>query len=404
MNEVGSIAVLLNSHGLNGRDIQPAECLEFALSFPIAGKDHLIHATPVVTPTSVVIMGQEVRRQHWQIGRRRFCPACLSENPHHRVWWDMPAYARCPYHDLDVLDRDASGRPVPWWSASFTHTPSGADLLRYGVPRRAEPRPSLEAYILARMGIASPLPVPPLDGLRTLGEALDLVELVGRVSLGVTLRTRPVVGVTKGFDLPAVMRAGYGVLARGRLPSTPCSTTSRTRARPPRRAEGRLASGGSVRSSVRSRARTWSFWPAPCAGSRSREATSRRRPAMPGTPARPAGCRSRPWRRNSASRRNGFAASPRRSVSMNGSSARRASAIGPSVPSRRTWSGGPWRPRSTGTEPPMRWAFRARPSTRSWPPASSPTSCASAREATATGSGQRTWPRLPRAFCGGPRP
>ena len=215
INEVGSIAVLLNSHGLNGRDIQPAECLEFALSFPIAGKDHLIHATPVVASTSVVIMGQEVRRRHWQIGRRRFCPACLSEGPYHRVWWDMPAFVRCPYHDLDVLDRDPSGHPIPWWSPSFTHAPSGADLLRYGVPRRAEPRPSLEAYILGRMGVAKVLPVLLLDGISTLGGVLDLVELVGRVSLGVTLRTRPVVGVTKGFDLPAVMRAGYGVLARG---------------------------------------------------------------------------------------------------------------------------------------------------------------------------------------------
>ena len=131
MSGIGSVAVLLNSHGLNGRDIQPAECLEFALSFPISGKEQLIHATPVVSPTSVAIMGQEIRRRHWQVGRRRFCPACLAESPHHRVWWDMPAFARCPHHDLDVVDRDASGHPVPWWSASFICRSS--DAAPYGV-------------------------------------------------------------------------------------------------------------------------------------------------------------------------------------------------------------------------------------------------------------------------------
>ena len=215
MSGIGSVAVLLNSHGLNGRDIQPAECLEFALSFPITGKEHLIHATPVVTPTSVVIMGQEVRRRHWQIGLRRFCPACLAESPHHRAWWDLPAFARCPDHDIDIVDRDASGHPVPWWSASFTHAPTGSPLPRHGVPRRTVPRPSLEGYILARLGAAGPPAVPLLDDLPTLGDVLDAVELVGRVALGGTLRTRPVVGVTKGFDLPAVNRAGYDVLRKG---------------------------------------------------------------------------------------------------------------------------------------------------------------------------------------------
>jgi hypothetical protein len=215
MNGIGSVAVLLNSHGLNGRDIQPAECLELALSFPISGKEHLIQATPVVSPTSVVILGQEVRRQNWQVGRRRFCPACLAESPHHRVWWDLPAFARCPHHDVDIVDRDASGHPVPWWSASFTHAPTGTELLRYGVPRRPVPRPSLEAYVLGRLGAACPLPVPLLDGLSTLGDALDAVEIVGRIALGGTLRSRPVVDLTEGFDLPTVNRAGYDVLSRG---------------------------------------------------------------------------------------------------------------------------------------------------------------------------------------------
>ena len=48
-----------------------------------------------------------------------------------------------------------------------------------------------------------------------MGDALDAVEIVGRIALGGTLRSRPVVDLTEGFDLPTVNRAGYDVLSRG---------------------------------------------------------------------------------------------------------------------------------------------------------------------------------------------
>lgn len=215
MNGVGSISVLLNSHGLNGRALQPAECLDFALSFPIEGKEQLVRATPVISQTAVLLMGQQLRRRDWQISLRRFCPACLAENPYHRVWWDLPAFARCPDHDIDILDRDVAGRPLPWWSPSFTHSPLGGELMRYDVPRRPSPRISVESYILGRLGVSPPISVPMLDCFQGLGQSLAAVELFGRIFLGGALRVRPTVDTTPGFELSNVMSAGFQISLGG---------------------------------------------------------------------------------------------------------------------------------------------------------------------------------------------
>ncbi|WP_188312079.1 TniQ family protein [Salinarimonas soli] len=210
-----SVAALLTGHGLGGRDIKPSECLEFAFSFPIREKDALLAATPIVEANRVAFLGQAVRRRQWQISQRRFCPACLAENPYHRVWWDLPAFARCPYHELDIACTDAGGLALPWWSPSFSHSPTGKPLQRFGVPHRTPPVPSLEAYILSRFGIEARAQVPLLDGLPFLGDVLDMVELVGRVALGGASRRRPVVNQTNGFDRARVLRAGYDIVAKG---------------------------------------------------------------------------------------------------------------------------------------------------------------------------------------------
>ncbi|MGA0594268.1 TniQ family protein [Enterovirga sp. CN4-39] len=216
LNRRPSVSVMLASHGLNGISLQPAECLAFAKSFPIQGRDELAQATPVVFPNRVTIMGQEVRRKHWQLLRRRFCPACLAEQAYHRAWWDLPSFARCPYHDLDLEWRDPSGRPLPWWSPSFTHGPTGKGILRFGIPRNQRPTPSFEAYLLGRLGVEEVVPVPLLDALPTLGEAIEMVEFMGRIVLGGTDRRRPTVDATPGFELGTVMKAGYPVTTAGR--------------------------------------------------------------------------------------------------------------------------------------------------------------------------------------------
>ncbi|WP_246736278.1 hypothetical protein [Enterovirga aerilata] len=88
--------------------------------------------------------------------------------------------------------------------------------MRFGIPRNTSPTPSFEAYLLGRLGAEDAIPVPLLDDLPTLGEAIELVEFMGRVVLGGTERRRPTVDATPGFELGTVMKAGYPVIAAGR--------------------------------------------------------------------------------------------------------------------------------------------------------------------------------------------
>lgn len=60
--------------------------------------------------------------------RRRWCAACLAEKAYHRSWWDIVAVRRCPYHDLELADRDVDNRPVGWWWPRFDVTKSGNEL------------------------------------------------------------------------------------------------------------------------------------------------------------------------------------------------------------------------------------------------------------------------------------
>lgn len=213
LNRRSSLAVLLGSHGLNGREIVPTECLAFAHSFPIdAGA--LERATPRPHPDGVELLGQVVRRRHWSLDLRRFCPACLSEEvAYHRAWWDLKHVCICPYHVLLIECRDAGGLAVPWWAPRLAYSPAGRPLARYGVKRRGRPVHGLEAYVLGRMGVDAPLANAVLDGLADLGEALDLVELVGQIALGGANTSRPAGG--SGLDLARVVQAGYGVLDKG---------------------------------------------------------------------------------------------------------------------------------------------------------------------------------------------
>lgn len=212
LNGRASVRTTLIGHGLNGRSIRPDECLEFALSLPFRDREALVHATPVVSADRVAVMGQVVRRRQWQIERRRFCPACLAEDAYHRAWWDLLAFRRCPHHDIDLVDRDAGGRPVPWWFPSFERSPSGHALGRPGLPRRESPTPSPEAYVLGRLGAAGSVRVPFLDGMTTLGHALDAIRLLGRVALWGTDAARPTNDREADGD---AARAGYAVAVGG---------------------------------------------------------------------------------------------------------------------------------------------------------------------------------------------
>src|SRR5262245_46251600 len=72
LNNQLSARAAAHTFGLNGRDLQPSECLDFAMSFPIEKKQLLV-ATPTVNRATVTMFGETFRRRDWSIRKRYFC-------------------------------------------------------------------------------------------------------------------------------------------------------------------------------------------------------------------------------------------------------------------------------------------------------------------------------------------
>lgn len=206
-----SASALASSFGLNGRVLQPSECLDFALSFPIDGKERLHSATPIICNTAVKMFGETLRRRDWSIGKRNFCAGCLAEDAYHRSFWDLVAFRRCPFHDQPLCCIDRSGHPVPWWSPSFERSPFGSPIAERQ-ERASVLAPSVELYLLGRLGLTEKLPIPLLDDFKTLASLFAAIEFAGTLALGGFRKTRPSLkllghgrALNAGFDM---LRAG----------------------------------------------------------------------------------------------------------------------------------------------------------------------------------------------------
>lgn len=194
---------------VNGRNIVPASLLEVVCGLPISDdrRRRLSHATPVKRGGSYWLGGQRFAKRDLSFSRRRWCAACLAEKAYHRCWWDIVAVHRCPYHDLELADRDIDNRPVGWWWPRFDVTKSGNTLAgsrRPNVLRRG----TLAAYLLMRMGYEDVGKAPLLNGLDTT-VVIDLCHLVGRLVSNPKTASIPELG-SRTVDV------GYRAMARDR--------------------------------------------------------------------------------------------------------------------------------------------------------------------------------------------
>ncbi len=166
---------------VNGRNIVPAALLEVVSGLPISDdrRRQLAHATPIERDGSYWLGGQRFARRDLSFSGRRWCAACLTEKAYHRSWWDIVAVRRCPYHDLELTDRDIDNRPVGWWWPRFDVTKSGNGLAGARVPNVLR-RGTLAAYLLMRMGYEAEWQAPLLDKLDAT-DVIDLCHLVGRL-------------------------------------------------------------------------------------------------------------------------------------------------------------------------------------------------------------------------------
>ncbi|KAA0588895.1 TniQ family protein [Azospirillum oryzae] len=117
----------------------------------------------------------------WQ--RRRFCPGCIAESPHHRAIWDISLVSACPLHACRlVFQCDACGKSLEWlgdnlWTCrcgrDFTRIPAKsiahADLVGTQVVYGMLDQPSFKAEVQELRVI---LPFADLD----VGQGLDLLH------------------------------------------------------------------------------------------------------------------------------------------------------------------------------------------------------------------------------------
>lgn len=160
------------------------------------------------------IRGQEVRRDDWSVATRRFCPACLAEEPYHRGWFDLTFMRTCPEHGLPIVDRTWDGSPAGFATASIVTTAAGERLDR-PAPRIEGRRRSLEAYALARLGLRAPWDDPMLGPLR-LGDVVAVCETIGLVVVGGGGRSGNPTPEELGLSVGQIADVGFGLLASGR--------------------------------------------------------------------------------------------------------------------------------------------------------------------------------------------
>ena len=174
-----STRALATSMGLNGRNINHAELLEFCLRFPVLGHEKLVSATPVIAGQLVTISGETFSTSFdWFISKPRVCPGCIGESPYYRNWFDLTVIGRCPLHDLP-LEPGVNGDALRWWHPEVGMTPNGFKLAQFNA-RRVQPLPeSWERYVLGRLGVVEPLDLPMLDRTR-MNDVITVAKSMGR--------------------------------------------------------------------------------------------------------------------------------------------------------------------------------------------------------------------------------
>ncbi len=106
---------------LGVKHLDDAEAQAFAdlLGMERASFDLMHHGSP--EPYTVRLYGHVVHAEFVSLGRRRACPICLRDSPHHRSIWDFSLLTVCPDHGVPLVDRcEKCSRILTWATPSVT--------------------------------------------------------------------------------------------------------------------------------------------------------------------------------------------------------------------------------------------------------------------------------------------
>ena len=167
--------------------------------------------TPTFGEGYVTIAGERLPRRAFSLASRRFCPACLHDSPHHRVWFDLRFFRTCPVHGMRLNDRTPDRAIVYWNRCDLTLGPHDAQLSRHGPV--VVPRDDLETYVMRRFGLMPAASPSWLDGMPLL-EIVRSIRVLGFLEMGGWREATPKTG-TDGFGYEAVQEAGWSILSCG---------------------------------------------------------------------------------------------------------------------------------------------------------------------------------------------
>jgi hypothetical protein len=169
--------------GLNGRNIRPADFIDFCEQFPLRNIAALRNATAVVEGSYAYLRGEHFALTR-DIGftKLRLCPACVHSEAYHRNWFDLAIVTRCPLHGIPLVDGTELSK-LAWWQPGIDVVPTGERLSRQH-PLLASPEQTWDLYVLGRIGVTSPLSLPshdthPLSQLAYIADVLGLSAMRG---------------------------------------------------------------------------------------------------------------------------------------------------------------------------------------------------------------------------------
>ncbi|WP_166096809.1 TniQ family protein [Rhizobium flavescens] len=168
------------SNDLRLFSLSPEEALRKTKRLPLSDETllRMEWATPIRNGRLFDLCGERIRPSDLSFNSPRWCPACVSEQPYRRVWFDFLSLKRCPYHGDEIVDKDINGNKVPWHATEFSRNADGTPLGRPGAARQLEVG-TFGHYLLGRLGFEERLPAPVLDRF-DLRDVLPVCEVLGK--------------------------------------------------------------------------------------------------------------------------------------------------------------------------------------------------------------------------------
>lgn len=207
VNGQSSIRPFAAAHGLNGRDLNLSETLEFCSRFPVEGVDDLRRNTPIVRGHLVEILHETLRYpRDWSATNPRVCSGCLHESQHVRNWFDINVLRHCPIHGCELVGDTL-------WHPQIGMDARTGEEVAAKMPMVAAPA-NIERYVLGRLGAMVPWHLPHLDDV-ALFHIIDAAEVLGYAQLRGWSEKAPQRRKKHSRSFREAVAVGFDVLALG---------------------------------------------------------------------------------------------------------------------------------------------------------------------------------------------